>query len=107
MYYSLIGCMITVILGWTVSYFTGFNEDELYDENLLHPIARKMASWFPGAKRRYADKSKIADKVVNETSHEMAHTFHQEKNNIRNGTLNPAFTQDVQVDEPEVYRTKL
>ncbi|KAF2882368.1 hypothetical protein ILUMI_23788 [Ignelater luminosus] len=107
MYYSLIGCIITVLLGWTISYFTGFNEDELYDENLLHPIARKMASWFPGAKRRYADKSKIADKVVNETSHEMAHTFHQEKDRIRNGTLNPAFTQDVQVEEPEVYRTKL
>lgn len=107
MYYSFIGCLITVLLGWTISYLTGFSEDELYDENLLHPIARKMASLFPGAKRRYADESKYAEKVTGAaTSHEMAHSFRQEKE-IKNGTLNPAFTQDVQVEEPETYRTKL
>lgn len=56
MYYALIGCFITVFVGVTVSIFTGFNENELYDEKLIHPTALKVASWFPGRKRRYANK---------------------------------------------------
>lgn len=55
MYYSIIGCFTTILLGWTISYFTG-SESDLYDEELIHPLARKMAHFFPGKKRLYYHK---------------------------------------------------
>lgn len=61
MYYSFIGCFITVFLGWIVSYLVGTTESDLYDEHLLHPIAQKMSRWFPGPPRRYADKTQTPD----------------------------------------------
>lgn len=61
MYYSLIGCFITVFLGWIVSYLVGTTESDLYDEHLLHPIARKISKWFPGPPRRFADKTQAPD----------------------------------------------
>ncbi|XP_022918375.1 sodium-coupled monocarboxylate transporter 1 [Onthophagus taurus] len=59
MYYSLIGCFVTVFLGWIISYFTA-SETDRYDENLIHPIARKIASFFPGKQRHYTDGDEIA-----------------------------------------------
>lgn len=56
MYYSLVGCFVTISVGWLVSMLTQ-SEDDIYDEKLLHPLARKIAAIFPGSKRRYADKT--------------------------------------------------
>ncbi|XP_008198466.1 sodium-coupled monocarboxylate transporter 1 isoform X1 [Tribolium castaneum] len=100
MYYSLIGCFISILIGWTVSYFTG-SESDLYDQELIHPIARKMANFFPGKKRRYAEKT-IKHKTRRNES--MNHSPSATSMDKKSGNANPAFTQDVQM---EVYRTKL
>ncbi|XP_075224836.1 sodium-coupled monocarboxylate transporter 1 isoform X2 [Lycorma delicatula] len=52
MYYSFLGTTITVVLGVIISYFTS-SEDDIYDEKLIHPIARKVSNWLPGKKRKY------------------------------------------------------
>lgn len=57
MYYSFLGCFITVFLGWIVSYLIGTTETDLYDEHLLHPLALRISRWFPGAPRHYAAKA--------------------------------------------------
>lgn len=57
MYYSLVGCFTTVFVGWLVSVLVGSDEGDIYDDKLIHPMARKMAAWFPGPMRPYADKS--------------------------------------------------
>lgn len=57
MYYAFIGCIITVSVGWIVSYIAGSTESDLYDEQLLHPMALRISKLFPGAPRRYADKT--------------------------------------------------
>lgn len=57
MYYSLIGCFITVFFGWLISYIVGTTESDMYDENLIYPVALKISRWFPGSPRRYADKN--------------------------------------------------
>lgn len=49
MYYSLVGTLITVIIGLLVSLVTKSDED-CYDEKLVHPWARKVYKWLPGNK---------------------------------------------------------
>lgn len=106
MYYSFIGCAITVIVGWTVSYFTG-SESDLYDQKLIHPWARKMADLFPGKKRRYMEKTLTPDdKVRNATSNSL-HVQTVDKR-MATSSSNPAFVQDTPADEMNgVYQTKL
>lgn len=53
MYYSLLGSGITVIVGVLVSYVVGSTEEDEYDEKLIHPLALKLSSYFPGPPRRY------------------------------------------------------
>lgn len=53
MYYSLLGSGITVIVGVLVSYIVGTTEEDEYDEKLIHPLALKLSSYFPGPPRRY------------------------------------------------------
>lgn len=60
MYYSILGCFITVGVGWAVSCFTASESDQ-YDEELIHPWARKMADLFPGKKRQYYSKDLLAE----------------------------------------------
>lgn len=124
MYYSLIGCFITILIGWTVSYFTG-SESDLYDQELIHPIARKMANFFPGKKRRYAEKSTRHqdDKISRNGSVAAAMaisnssaTIH-DKANGKQGSVNPTFTLEssssqngsgIHLDNMEgTYKTKL
>lgn len=50
MYYSLMGTLITVIVGVIVSIITASKDDQ-FDESLLHPIACKLSRLFPGRKR--------------------------------------------------------
>lgn len=106
MYYSFIGCFITVSIGWTISYFTN-SESDLYDENLIHPIARKMANLFPGKKRRYTEKTHTPmDKARNSTTTSLQ--AQEKRMGSSNSSLNPAFVHDVQVEPMDgVYKTKL
>ncbi|CAH1375121.1 unnamed protein product [Tenebrio molitor] len=104
MYYSLIGCFISILIGWTVSYFTG-SESDLYDQELIHPVARKMANFFPGKKRRYAEKT-VEDKTTRNGSM-MNASASATSMDRKIGTANPAFAQDVPMEQMEVYRTKL
>ncbi|XP_049860882.1 sodium-coupled monocarboxylate transporter 1 [Schistocerca gregaria] len=53
MYYSLIGCGLTVFLGVVGSYITGTSDDCIYDEKLIHPLALKISKMFPGPPRKY------------------------------------------------------
>lgn len=54
MYYSLIGTLITVIVGLIISIITN-SEDDSYDESLVHPWARKCYKWLPGKKKCFAN----------------------------------------------------
>lgn len=45
MYYTCIGCMVTVICGTIISYFTRSNLD-ICDEKLIHPLIWKMRDLF-------------------------------------------------------------
>lgn len=103
MYYSLIGCLITVVLGWAISYITGFSEDELYTENLLHPIAQKLSNWFPGTKRRYLKDKKLCDREG--SFHEMGNGSISKETML--GATNPTFVQDSPTEEVEIFKTKL
>lgn len=58
MYYAMIGTLITVLVGVVVSLIFPLNEDDVYDENLLHPLILKMSRWFPGKPRKYLKKDK-------------------------------------------------
>lgn len=98
MYYAFLGCAVTVFVGCVISCFTGFKENELYDEKLIHPIARKVASWCPGAKRRYALKSEMSSNKPSCTS---LSTQVDKKN------LSTSNSQVFPVEHMEVYNTKL
>nr|CAD7410763.1 unnamed protein product [Timema cristinae] len=64
MYYSLIGCGITLFVGILVSYITGTNEDDAYDVKLIHPLALRISSWFPGRQRKY-----VSDRITSPEKH--------------------------------------
>ncbi|KAF5276249.1 hypothetical protein FQA39_LY06598 [Lamprigera yunnana] len=103
MYYSLIGCTITVVLGWTISYITGFNEELLYTESLLHPLAQKVSNWFPGPKRRYLEDEKLSAKKV--LFHEMANrSLKQESENSK---FNVNIIYDLPIENNVTLKTKL
>lgn len=103
MYYSFIGCFITISVGWTISYFTS-SESDLYDENLIHPIARKMANLFPGKKRRYIEKTLTpTDRSRNSTANSLQ--IQEKRMNASNS--NPAFLHESQQEMEGVYKTKL
>ncbi|XP_077283953.1 sodium-coupled monocarboxylate transporter 1 [Arctopsyche grandis] len=68
MYYAMIGTLITVVVGVVVSLIFPLNDDDVYDEDLLHPLILKMSRWFPGKPRKYLKK----DKNENNTSMEAA-----------------------------------
>ncbi|XP_018327907.1 sodium-coupled monocarboxylate transporter 2 [Agrilus planipennis] len=89
MYYSAIGCFVTLFVGITVSCVTGLSKDEIYDDNLIHPIARKIASWFPGQKRLYSEKYKNVD---DNRSLGNGFTLTLQDEIKKNGKLNPTFT---------------
>lgn len=100
MYYGFIGCMITVIIGIVLSWVPCMNEVEPYDEKLIHPFARKVASFFPGEQRRYADKM-----LNNSTSSMNAHGTSTSSID-QNRTLK-CYSQDVPLEDAEIYNTKL
>ncbi|KAK5644642.1 hypothetical protein RI129_005942 [Pyrocoelia pectoralis] len=101
MYYSFIGCIITVVIGCTLSCITNVNEDELYTKNLIHPIAQKIASWIPGAERRYLEDRKLSS--IDENCSQMAKEARKKEstNGITNVTVIDELPENV------VCRTKL
>lgn len=58
MYYSVIGTLVTVIVGTLISWATSSDSD-VYDEKLLHPVILKI--------RRYLSKNKNGSANVNRT----------------------------------------
>lgn len=102
MYYGFIGCVITVVVGYVISLMTKFNEEDLYDEKLIHPFARKVASYFPGEKRRYADKTQTS--FNNSTNSYLATSTTSVEPQKR--TLK-CYSQDVPLEDTETYNTKL
>ncbi|CAL1685971.1 unnamed protein product [Lasius platythorax] len=62
MYYALIGSITTVVVGILVSLITADAESDKYEEHLLHPMARKIASLFPGKRRLYASSTRLGNK---------------------------------------------
>ncbi|KAB0794839.1 hypothetical protein PPYR_11678 [Photinus pyralis] len=101
MYYSFIGCIITVVIGCTFSCITNVSEDELYTKNLIHPIAQKIASWCPGANRRYLEDRKLS--IIEENAPQMAKEARKKEST--NGTTNVAFADEFA--DNVVCRTKL
>ncbi|ERL88445.1 hypothetical protein D910_05831 [Dendroctonus ponderosae] len=110
MYYSFLGCIITVLVGWTVSYFTA-SESDLYDEELIHPWARKMADYFPGKKRQYVSKredstrkmkrsgSTAANLATSSNSSQLANSTKQDEDNVKSGTVNAGYSPDMPMEE--------
>lgn len=58
MYYALIGSVTTVVVGIVVSLITANSEADVYEQHLLHPMARKIAGLFPGKRRLYASSNR-------------------------------------------------
>ncbi|XP_066143766.1 sodium-coupled monocarboxylate transporter 1 [Euwallacea fornicatus] len=118
MYYSILGCIITVLVGWTVSFFTASEADQ-YDEELIHPWARKMAHWFPGKKRQYVSKALIEEpkgKMKRNSSvassstatHSKQDLEVEKKSDVTNGTVNAGYSPDMPMEEVNgTYKTKL
>ncbi|KAG8258869.1 hypothetical protein J6590_024188 [Homalodisca vitripennis] len=81
MYYSLLGTMITVLLGMVVSYVTASSDDQ-YDETLVHPIARKLSSLLPGEKRCFVTSahSNSINTNVPTISEKVTEKYHSAKN---------------------------
>ncbi|XP_028132762.1 sodium-coupled monocarboxylate transporter 1 [Diabrotica virgifera virgifera] len=109
MYYSFIGCFITILFGWAVSYFTG-SESDRYDEELIHPIARKMANMFPGKKRIYSQKTMDEDEKPEKSS--KLENFVQPSTSYgsaeKKGSINPTFNSDLSDESVDgIYKTKL
>ncbi|XP_015173278.1 PREDICTED: sodium-coupled monocarboxylate transporter 2 [Polistes dominula] len=59
MYYALIGSLSTVIVGIIVSLFTANAKEDAYELYLLHPLAYKLSTLFPGKKRLYASSTRL------------------------------------------------
>ncbi|XP_060529145.1 sodium-coupled monocarboxylate transporter 1 [Cylas formicarius] len=136
MYYSFIGCFLTVLIGWTISYFTA-SESDIYDRELIHPIARKMADYLPGKKRRYIEtmvpsdrdgKPEKSSRNGSATIHPSASTSVLEngsrktssndiqhsastgnlENGPKKGSVNLSFMHDMPMEEVNgTYKTKL
>ncbi|KZC11124.1 PREDICTED: sodium-coupled monocarboxylate transporter 1 [Dufourea novaeangliae] len=70
MYYAFIGSMTTVIVGIVVSLITADTETDMYEEHLLHPLAVKMSTFFPGRRRLYASSTRLQNEhnTANATS---------------------------------------
>lgn len=62
MYYALIGSLTTVTIGIIVSLITADAEADKYEKHLLHPIAQKIARFFPGKQRLYASNTHLGNK---------------------------------------------
>lgn len=68
MYYSLLGTLITVIVGIIVSYATQ-SPDDAYESKLIHPLFLRISRWLPGKSRYYTDlepPTKIIPKEIHD-----------------------------------------
>ncbi|XP_063239969.1 sodium-coupled monocarboxylate transporter 1 [Bacillus rossius redtenbacheri] len=64
MYYSLVGCGITLVVGVLVSYIAGTSPEDAYDEKLIHPLALRVTRWLPGKPRRF-----VSDRITSPEKH--------------------------------------
>ncbi|XP_020284562.1 sodium-coupled monocarboxylate transporter 1 [Pseudomyrmex gracilis] len=62
MYYAFIGSLTTILVGIIVSLLTADPENDKYEEHLLHPMARKVAGFFPGKRRLYSSSTRLGNK---------------------------------------------
>lgn len=102
-----------------MSYFTA-SESDLYDEELIHPWARKMADYFPGKKRQYVSKREDSTKKMkrsgsnaanipsSSSSSQIANSTKQDEDNVKSGTVNAGYSPDMPMEEVNgTYKTKL
>ncbi|KAJ8865657.1 hypothetical protein PR048_033177 [Dryococelus australis] len=82
MYYSLIGCGITLLVGVLVSYITGTSPEDAYDQKLIHPLALKVSEWFPGRPRKY-----VSDNITSPEKH--CHSPLEEEDEETSGKAHP------------------
>ncbi|KAM3958053.1 sodium-coupled monocarboxylate transporter 2 [Aphomia sociella] len=54
MWYAVIGTFTCVILGVIIGLLTA-NDNDIYDERLLHPLIAKLARKFPGRERKFTN----------------------------------------------------
>lgn len=101
MYYAVIGCVVTVVIGWVVSLCCGSTERDIYDEKLVHPLARRVAAMFPGEKRRYTDKGSSRNGSVR-----VAVIPTPVASTIKLEEKDGGYSQDVQL-ESEMFSTRL
>ncbi|KAJ0170986.1 hypothetical protein K1T71_013758 [Dendrolimus kikuchii] len=66
MWYAVIGTFTCVLVGVVLGLITG-SEKDAFDEQLLHPVAAKIARWAPGPKRTYIN-TKVEAKDDKDTS---------------------------------------
>lgn len=62
MWYAVIGTITCVVVGVLVGFLTA-NENDAFDEKLLHPFVAKIARKLPGKKRTFTREE---EKVPNE-----------------------------------------
>lgn len=64
MYYSVIGTLVTIIVGTLVSWATSSTSDE-YDEKLLHPAILKIRRYLSKNKNGVANESRNGNAQIN------------------------------------------
>lgn len=68
MYYGMVGTIVTVIVGIIVSLMFKIEEDDIYDEKLLHPLILKLSIMLPGKPRRYLKQEHKSDHRISSIS---------------------------------------
>lgn len=91
MYYALIGSLSTVLVGIIVSLLTANTKEDAYELHLLHPLAYKLSTLFPGKIRLYASSTRLdnGNNPMNATSSSSVTSIStgNEKTNTNQGTL--------------------
>lgn len=67
MYYAVIGTLLTMAVGLSVSCVTTEPEDAFYDKDLLHPYVRKLCTKMWSRPRLVGFKSFFADNIIRST----------------------------------------
>jgi solute carrier family 5 (sodium-coupled monocarboxylate transporter), member 8/12 len=84
MYYSLFGTLITVIVGIVVSLFTR-SESDCYESKYVHPIALRVAKWFPGHEKLFTDvKAQSTENKTSSSKESMEQHFNEAFDNSEN-----------------------
>ncbi|KAL1454397.1 hypothetical protein WDU94_010662 [Cyamophila willieti] len=96
MYYSLMGTLLTIVVGLIVSYFASCTSDDEfeYNEKLLHPLALKLSKLCGGGtKRCYSTQTQTRPSHIDKISEIGIHSKYEETH---------LMFQNAPTDEPEL-----